>query len=422
MFRLIHICVILLKYRFRRGSRGQRVREALEELGPIFVKGGQLLSNRYDLLPEDIVQELAYLQDQVPPFCGTRAQKMVEKALQCPLSQVFESFDTQPLASASIAQVHAAVLLNGQAVVLKILRPHIHTIIKRDLSLLKQLASIAQFFSKKIRHFKVKALVLELEKTLRHELDLLREAANASQLRRNFLHSPLLYVPEIYWQWSTHSVLVMERIYGIPIAQIAILEQQGFDLGQLAERIIEIFFTQVFRDSFFHADPHPGNLFVCPNNVQNPQYIAVDFGMMGSLNSADQHYLAENILAFLKRDYRRVATLHVESGWLPTTTRLEEFEAAIRTVCEPILERPLKDISFGQLLFRLFQTASDHQINIQPQLILLQKTLFNIEGLSRQLYPDIDLFSTAKPIIEKWLRKQVGFPAIITKLFALISA
>jgi len=420
--RLLQILYVILKHHLRQQPRGQRIREILEALGPIFVKFGQLLSNRFDLLPTDIVSELARLQDQVAPFCGTVAQHTVEAALGCPVTQVFEHFDTIPLASASIAQVHPAVLLDGREVVVKILRPNIHAILKRDIQLLKTLAHLAQFFSKKIRQFKLHALVLELEKTVFYEIDLLREAANASQLKRNFLHSPLLYIPEVHWLWTKKNVLVMERIYGIPISHLEVLKQQGFALKQLAERMIEIFFTQVFRDCFFHADPHPGNILVCPKNTQNPQYIAVDFGMMGSLSPEDQRYLAENILAFLKRDYRQVAILHLESGWIPKTTRLDEFEAAIRTVCEPILERPLKEISFGQLLFSLFQTASRYQINIQPQLMLLQKTLFNIEGLSRQLYPDIDIFSTAKPFLEKWLRKQVGMPAILAKLLDLISA
>ncbi len=397
-------------------QRGERIREALEELGPIFVKFGQLLSTRFDILPEDIVKELVRLQDQVPPFPGTIAQKIIESALECPLSQLFQNFDLIPLASASIAQVHSATLSDGRAVIIKVLRPNVHKIIKRDIELLQKLASFFQRYWKTARRFKPKEIVAEFEKTLLDELDLMREAANASQLRRNFLTSPLLYVPAIYWPLTRHNVLVMERVYGICISNIEILKQQDIDLKKLAQHIIEIFFTQVFRDCFFHADMHPGNILVSNEDLKHPKCIAVDFGIMGILSPDDQHYLAENFLAFLKRDYRRVALLHIESGWLPPTTRVDDFEASIRTVCEPIFERSLKEISFGELLFRLFQTAIRYHVNIQPQLILLQKTLFNIEGLSRQLHPEIDLWATAKPFLESWMKNQMGMSAIIRKI------
>jgi ubiquinone biosynthesis protein len=417
-FRLAGISFILLKHGINRNkfSRGRRLRETIEKLGPIFIKFGQLLSMRFDMLPEDITQELVLLQDQVPPFSGLLAQKMVEDSLGSPIHQMFENFDTIPLASASIAQVHAAILLNGKSVVVKILRPDIKKIIKQDIELLKSLATLLEFFSKKSRGFKPVELISEFERTLKDELDLMREAANASQLRRNFLNSRLLHVPEIHWPLTTHNILVMERISGISILDIATLKKQGFNLTELAERAIEIFFTQAFRDSFFHADWHPGNIFVSREDIQSPKYIAVDFGIIGSLSPRDQNYLAENLLAFLNRDYRQVAILHLESGWVPKTTRIDEFESAIRTVCEPLLERPLKEISLAQLLFRLFQTASRFQINIQPQLILLQKTLVNIEGLTRHLDPNIDLFTTAKPLLEKWMKKQIGFKTFIEKL------
>lgn len=396
--------------------RAKKMREALEKLGPIFVKIGQLLSMRFDMLPEMITKELALLQDQVPPFSSQIAKEMIENALNASIQEIFEHFDTIPLASASIAQVHSAVLLNGKKVVVKVLRPHVYQIIKRDIALLKTLAKIAMRFSKKSKCLKLDVMITELEKTLTDELDLMREAANASQLKRHFLHSPLLYVPDIYWQFTRHNVLVMEQIYGISVLDIQNLQGHGFNLTQLAKTAIEIFFTQAFRDSFFHADWHPGNIFVCKENIQNPKYIAVDFGIMGSLSPSDQSYLAENILALLNRDYREVAVLHVESGWIPKTTRIDEFESAIRTVCEPLLERPLKEISVAQLLFRLLQIASRFQINIQPQLLLLQKTLVNIESLSRHLDPNIDFFTTAKPVLEKWMKKQMNITTIIQKV------
>ena len=385
-------------------------------MGPIFVKAGQIASTRGDLLPEDILLELAKLQDQVPPFPGVEAKKIIEKSLGAKVEDVFLEFDLNPLASASIAQVHAATLLDGRSVVVKVLRPNVKEIIDRDLDLLRLLANSASRYWEETRSFKPKELVDEISYTLYDELDLLRESANASQLRRNFHQSPLLYVPEVYWNYCRADVLVIERIHGIQVHNIAALKNAGINMKKLAERGIELFFTQVFRDSFFHADMHPGNIFVALGNPQQPQYIAVDFGIMGSLNTKDQRYLAENMLAFFKRDYQRVAELHIASGWLPPDTRVDQFEGAIRAVCEPIFERPLKDISFGQLLLRLFQAARRFNINIQPQLILLQKTLVNIEGVGRQIYPDLDLWATAAPVLEKWLKQQVGAKAFFRRV------
>lgn len=396
--------------------RGVRIREALEELGPIFVKFGQLLSTRFDILPEDIVKELIRLQDQVLPFPGDIAIQTIERALDCPLSTVFQQFEVIPLASASIAQVHAATLLDGHSVVVKVLRPDVEKMIQRDLDLLRTIAKLSQRYWKAARKFKPREIVAEFEKSLIDELDLTREAANASQLRRNFINSPLLYIPKIHWLYTKNNILVMERVYGIPISNIEQLKKHGFNLNQLATQGIEIFFTQVFRDCFFHADMHPGNIMIALDNPKSPKYIEVDFGIMGSLGPEDQRYLAANFLAFLSRDYRRVAELHIESGWVPANTRLDEFEAAIRTVCEPIFERPLQEVSFGDLLFRLFQMASRYQVNIQPQLILLQKTLVTIEGISRQLSPNIDLWGSAKPFLEDWMKNQVGFPSLLRKI------
>ncbi len=394
----------------------QRIRMALEELGPIFVKFGQMLSTRRDLLPEALANELALLQDRVPPFPGELAQKIVEKTYSQPLNTIFQEFNPSALASASIAQVHCAKLLDGTEVVIKILRPNIRKAISRDVDLLYTFARLLQRFSRDIQRLRPLEVIQEFERTLHDELDLMREAANASQLRRNFSNSPLLYIPEIYWHYTRQRVMVMERISGIPISNIDALRKHGIDLKKLAEQSVEIFFTQVIRDCFFHADMHPGNIFVATDNPSNPQYIAVDFGIMGTLGPKDQRYLAENLLAFFKRDYRRVAELHVESGWIPANTRVDEFEAAIRTVCEPIFERPLKDISFGQVLLKLFQTAKRFDMEVQPQLVLLQKTLLAVEGLGRQLYPELDLWNTAKPFLEKWLKQQVGAKAMIRKV------
>jgi len=400
----------------RHRPRGERLRLALIALGPIFVKFGQSLSTRRDLLPEDIADELAQLQDRVPPFPGEQAKAIIEQALGGSVDAVFAKFDTQALASASIAQVHAAQLKNGKEVVVKVLRPNVHKQIARDIDLMYVLAKLANRYSAEIHRLRPVEVVAEFERYTTDELDLLREAANASQLRRNFLNSDMLYVPEVYWDYTHINVLVIERIYGIPVTDIAALKKHQINLKKLSELGVEIFFTQVFRDCFFHADMHPGNIFVDPNKPENPQYLGVDFGIMGTLSPFDQRYLAENLLAFFNRDYRRVAELHVESGWVPDNTRVDEFEAAIRTVCEPVFERPLKDISFGQLLLRLFQTARRFHMEVQPQLVLLQKTLFNIEGLGRQLYPDLDLWTTAKPFLESWMSQQFGARAFLRKV------
>ena len=387
-------------------SRGVRIRTAFEELGPIFVKFGQTLSTRRDILPDEIANELALLQDQVPSFEG--ATKIVEKIYGRGIHDIFLEFSDKPFASASVAQVHAATLFDGKKVVVKVLRPHIKKIIRRDIELLYLIAGLIERYWSQGPRLHPKEIVAEFERTIIDELDLLREAANASQLRRNFIGSSIIYVPEIYWSYTHEKVMVMERIEGIPISDVNQLRAFNVNFKKLSERGVEIFFTQVFRDCFFHADMHPGNIFVCAKDPENPRYMAVDFGIMGSLTPRDQRYLAENLLAFFKRDYRRVAQLHVESGWVPYYTRIDEFESSIRAVCEPIFERPLKEISFGQMLLRLFQTGKRFNMEVQPQLMLLQKTLLNIEGLGRQLYPDLDLWSTAKPFLEDWLKKQIG--------------
>lgn len=418
-FRPLRYFIYLNPYRRvnKKISRGERIRLALEDLGPIFVKFGQALSTRRDFIPIDIADELAKLQDRVPPFSGDQAKCIIEACIQKPIAEAFSEFDIIPLASASIAQVHAAKLLTtDQEVVVKVLRPGVYKKISRDIDLLYSLADWALRYWRPAKQLRPRDIVAEFEACLKDELDLLREGANASQLRRNFSNSDLLYIPQVYWPYTSHKILVMERIYGISISDISGLKKQGINLKKLAERGVEIFFTQVFRDCFFHADMHPGNIFVSPKNKENPQYLGVDFGIMGSLSPEDQRYLAENLMAFFNRDYRRVAQLHVESGWVAENIRINEFEAAIRTVCEPIFERPLKEISFGQLLLRLFQTARRFNMEVQPQLVLLQKTLFNVEGLGRQLYPDLDLWNTAKPFLEHWLRKQVGPRVFLRKI------
>jgi ubiquinone biosynthesis protein len=395
---------------FRRinAPRGERLRKALEDLGPIFVKFGQMLSTRRDLLPDDVAEELTLLQDRVPPFPGPQARAVIEQAYGRPLSEYFAAFDETPLASASIAQVHAAVLHNGTNVVIKVLRPEIGRTIRRDLSLLHVFARLAQRYWSEGRRLRPREIVAEYHKTIIDELDLLREAANASQLRRNFEHSPLLYVPQVYWPYTRREVMVMERIHGMPVNDIVRLRAHNVDLKKLAERGVEIFFTQVFRHNFFHADMHPGNIFVSFDHPEDPQYMVVDFGIVGTLSSSDQHYLAANIVAFFHRDYRRVAELHIESRWVPEGTRVDEFESAIRSVCEPIFQRPLHDISFGNVLLRLFQTARRFNLEVQPQLALLQKTLLSIEGLGRQLDPQLDLWQTAKPFLDRWMSEQIG--------------
>lgn len=396
--------------------RGVRIRQALEDLGPIFVKFGQILSTRRDLLPDDIAVELTKLQDRVPPFPGEQARAIVEKAYGEQLGNIFARFDTEPFASASIAQVHGASMPDGREVIVKVLRPGIENVIRRDVGLLYTIAGLAERYWREGRRLRARAVVAEFEKTIFDELDLQREAANAALLKRNFSGSPLLYVPEIDWPHTRRNVMVMERIYGTPINDIERLKRAGTDMKKLSERGVEIFFTQVFRDSFFHADMHPGNIFIDITTPQEPRYLAVDFGIMGTLAPTDQRYLAENFLAFFHRDYRRVAELHVASGWVPADTRVDEFEAAIRTVCEPIFERPLKDISFGHFLLRLFQTARRFHMEVQPQLVLLQKTLLNIEGLGRELYPDLDLWQTAKPFLERWMSEQIGTRSFIRNL------
>ncbi len=392
--------------------RAVRIRKTLEDLGPIFVKFGQALSTRRDLLPEDIADELQKLQDKVPSFSGVEARKIVELELGKPTSESFAQFDEKPLASASIAQVHAAELPNGQQVIVKVLRPNVEQQIKGDVELLYELARLAERFWIDARRLRPIEVVAEFEKTILDELDLVREGANASQLGRNFEGSDMLYIPKIYWDWTRRRVLVMERIYGIPIRDIDRLKQEKVDFKLLAERGVEIFFTQVLRDNFFHADMHPGNIFATPK----ASYIAVDFGIVGSLTYADQHYLAYNLLAFFNRDYRRVAELHVESGWVDKNTRVDELESGIRAVCEPIFQKPISEISYGNLLLRLFQAARRFNAEVQPQLVLFQKTLLNIEGLGRELYPQLNLWQTAKPFLENWFKTQVGPKATLKKI------
>ncbi|WP_456375486.1 ubiquinone biosynthesis regulatory protein kinase UbiB [Thiolapillus sp.] len=402
-------------YWLQKGQRpgyGVRIRRTLEDLGPIYIKFGQILSTRRDLLPDEIAEELVKLQDNVPPFPAAQSQAIVEKALGGKVGDIFASFESEPMASASIAQVHAATLHSGEEVIVKVVRPGIEKAIRKDVDLMYTLAQLAQKYSKEARRLRPVEVVEEYEKTIFDELDLMREAANASQLRRNFENSEMLYIPKVYWDYCRNNVMVMERVYGTPVDEVEKLKAQGVSMALLGERGVEIFFTQVFRDNFFHADMHPGNIFVEPSG----RYISVDFGIMGTLTTEDQRYLAENLLAFFHRDYRRVAELHVESGWVPEGTRVEEFEAAIRTVSEPIWEKPLADISFGHFLLRLFQTARRFDMEVQPQLVLLQKTLLNIEGLGRMLYPELDLWATAKPFMEKWLSEQVGPRAFLRRM------
>ncbi|WP_339899183.1 ubiquinone biosynthesis regulatory protein kinase UbiB [uncultured Gilvimarinus sp.] len=387
-------------------SRGERLRLACEQLGPIFVKFGQLLSTRPDLIPGDIVEALSNLQDNVPPFAKETFCQLVENSLGDSVDAIFAQFDREPLASASVAQVHAAVLHDGREVVVKVVRPGIERVISQDTRLLHLLARGLERYSADGKRLRPVEVVEDYRTTIFDELDLQREAANASQLRRNFLHSPLLYIPEIMWDYTRNKVLVMERISGIPVTQIDALKAQHTDMKKLAERGVEIFFTQVFEHNFFHADMHPGNIFVSREHPEQPQYIAVDMAIVGSLTRADQYYLARNMLAMFRRDYRQVAELHIQSGWVPEDTRIEELEAAVRTVCEPIFEKPLKDISFGHVLLSLFRTARRFNMEVQPQLVLLQKTLLNIEGLGRQLYPDLDLWKTAHPFLERWLKNR----------------
>ncbi len=402
--------------RRRRSSRAERLRLALTELGPIFVKFGQAVSTRRDLLPADIADELAKLQDQVPPFPGDVARASVERAHGRPVAQMFQSFEETPLAAASIAQVHAARLPDGREVVVKVLRPGMRKVIERDLEVLYALAGLAERYWPEGRRLRPTEVVAEYEKTVLDELDLMREAANAAQLRRNFAGSDLLYVPEVYWDYCRTDVMVMERIRGIQISDTARLREAGADIAKLAQNGVRIFFTQVFQHNFFHADMHPGNIFVLVDDPRNPRYAAVDFGIVGTLDPRDQRYLADNFLAVFDRDYRRVATLHIESGWVPPETRVDEMESAVRTVCEPIFDRPLKDISFGHILLRLFEISRRFNMVIQPQLVLLQKTLLNVEGLGRELYPELDVWNTASPILREWMRERMSGRMLLQSL------
>jgi ubiquinone biosynthesis protein len=403
---------LLLFFRDTSRPRAERLRLALETLGPIFVKFGQLLSTRRDLIPTDIADELAKLQDQVPPFPSAQAVAVLQEAYGKPLYEVFAEFDEVPIASASVAQVHFAVLPDGREVAVKILRPGILDVIEHDIALLQICAGLIERWSEDGRRLKPKLVVAEFDKYLHDELDMMRESANASQLRRNFADAKLLLVPEVFWDWCSEQVMVMERMHGIPISQIGALRAAGIDLSKLASNGVEIFYTQVFRDGFFHADMHPGNILVAPDG----RYVALDFGIVGTLTATDKNYLAQNFIAFFNRDYKRVAELHIESGWAPAHTRVDEFEAAIRSVCEPIFDKPLREVSFGKILLRLFQTSRRFGIEIQPQLVLLQKTLLNIEGLGLQLDPELDLWKTAKPWLERWMSEQIGWRGFLKSL------
>jgi len=440
-FRLIRIQRILVKYgldeiisathllrplrfffylaprrRDRSAPQGERIRLALEELGPIFVKFGQAISTRRDLLPPDIANELAKLQDAVPPFPAEQAVAILESAYDQPVDAVFKRFDREPLAAASIAQVHTAELPDGKEVVVKVLRPGVREKIEQDLEVLRTIAALAARYWEHGKRLKPLEVVSEYEQTIFDELDLMREAGNAAQLKRNFEGSGMLYVPEIYWDYCRPEVLVQERIHGIPISNMDALLAAGTNIEKLAENGVEIFFTQVFRHNFFHADMHPGNIFVIVEDPENPQYAAVDFGIVGTLNPEDKQYLAENFLAFFERDYHRIAKLHLDSGWVPEDARIDQLETAVRTVCEPIFNKPLAEISFAQVLMRLFRVAQRFNVEIQPQLILLHKTLFNIEGLGRELYPELDIFKTARPVLRQWMNEQVGARAMIDDL------
>jgi ubiquinone biosynthesis protein len=406
----------LLFWRDLSASRAVRLRQALEALGPIFVKFGQVLSTRRDLLPADLADELALLQDRVPPYPAEQAIAEIEASFGQPLSAIFDSFEREPVASASVAQVHFATLRaehGSREVAVKVLRPGIAPVIAHDIALLDTFASLLERFWSDGKRLKPREVVAEFAKHLGDELDLMREAANCSQLRRNFANSQLLLVPEVHWDYCTHSVMTMERMHGLPMGQIERMRAAGIDLKALSRAGVEIFFTQVFRDGFFHADMHPGNILVSADPATFNRYIALDFGIVGTLTETDKNYLAINFLAFFQRDYKRVAEAHIESGWAPKETRVDELEAAVRAVCEPIFDRPLKEISFGKVLLRLFQTSRRFNVEIQPQLVLLQKTLLNIEGLGRQLDPDLDLWQTAKPFLERWMHEQVGWRGLV---------
>jgi len=410
--RFEHNRLVALFARSDIGPRAVRLRRALETLGPIFVKFGQVLSTRRDLLPTDIADELAKLQDRVPPFPSAQALAEIERSLGKSIGEVFSEFSRDPVASASIAQVHLAVLHDGREVAVKVLRPGVEAAVAKDVALLETAAGMIELLWADGRRLKPREVVAEFSRHLEDELDLMREAANASQLRRNFVDSTLLLVPEIYWDWCSQRVMAMERMHGTPVSQVATLREKGIDIPRLARAGVEIFFTQVFRDGFFHADMHPGNIFVADDG----RYVALDFGIMGALTETDKNYLAQNFIAFFNRDYRRVAQAHLDAGWVPEKTRLDEFEAAIRAVCEPIFARPLKEIYFGKLLLRLFQTSRRFNVEIQPQLVMLQKTLLNIEGLGRELDPDLDLWKTAKPYLERWMSEQIGWRGLLKAL------
>jgi ubiquinone biosynthesis protein len=395
---------------------GERIRLALEELGPIFIKFGQAISTRRDLLPPDIADELAKLQDKVPPFPSEQAVEILEATYGKSLDDVFERFDIEPFAAASIAQVHTAKLSEGTEVIVKLLRPGVQDSIERDVEVLRLLAGLADKYWQHGKRLRPLEIVDEYEHTIIDELDLMREAANAAQLKRNFAGSDMLYVPEVFWDYCRPEILVQERIYGIPISDMDALRASGANIQALAENGVEIFFTQVFRHNFFHADMHPGNIFVIATDPDQPKYAAVDFGIVGTLSPSDQRYLAENFLAFFDRDYHRIAQLHIESGWVPDGTRIDQLETAVRTVLEPIFNKPLAEISFAQVLMRLFRLSQRFNVEIQPQMILLHKTLFNIEGLGRELYPQLDLWKTAHPVLRKWMNEQIGPAAMLDDL------
>ena len=397
-------------------SRGARLRKALEELGPVFIKFGQMLSTRRDLLPEDIADELAKLQDDVPPFPESQSVAIIEDALGKPVAELYANFEASPMASASVAQVHAARLHSGEEVVVKVVRPDIEPVIRQDIALMFTLAKLVNRYAPDGKRLRPLEVVRDYELIILDELDLAREAANASQLRRNFEDGKLVYVPQVYWDYTRREVFTMERIYGIPVTDMEVLREKKVDLKLLAERGVEIFFTQVLRDSFFHADMHPGNIFVDATDPADPTYIAVDCAIIGALSESDQYYLARNLLGIFQRDYREVAQLHVECGWVPADTRVQDFESALRAVCEPVFERPISEISFGQLLIYLFKTARRFDMEVQPSLVLLQKTLLNIEGLGRQLYPDLNLWDTAQPFLEEWVAQRYSPQSVLKRL------
>ena len=418
-FRPLYLLGLINPFNWFRGqdhNQARRLRLCIESLGPIFIKFGQMMATRRDLFGDEITNELEKLLDRVPPFSFDEARQIIEAQLGQPLNQLFSHFDEKELASASIAQVYAAKLADGQDVVVKIVRPGIEQQIRRDIDVLIMLAEMADRYWAEAKRIKPVQVVREFEATILNELDLIREASNANQLRRNFEGSADLYVPMVYWDYCRPRVMVMERIHGTPVTNVDQLQKDQVDLEKLSRKGVEIFFTQVFQHNYFHADMHPGNIFVAPGFPQDPKYIAVDFGIMGSLSTQDQRYLAENFVAFFNRDYRRVAELHVDSGWVDRETRVDEFEATIRSVCEPMFQRPLSEISFGQLLLRLFQTARRFNMEIQPQLLLLEKTFLHIEGIGRQLYPQLDLWDTAKPFLERWLSEQLGVRALVKGL------